>query len=54
MPAMCTIEMKVAGAITVPYGIKSKKNLKRVLVTEASHPIPDDSGIEGTVKFYHS
>jgi glycerate 2-kinase len=37
-----------AGAITVPRGIKAK--IKRVLVTEASHPIPDDAGIEGTKK----
>ena len=37
-----------AGAITVPYGTKAK--IKRVLVTEASHPIPDDAGIEGTKK----
>jgi glycerate 2-kinase len=50
--AMCSIldDKVAAGAITVPYGIKSKKNLKRVLVTEASHPIPDDAGIEGTKK----
>ena len=37
-----------AGAITVPRGTKAK--IKRVLVTEASHPIPDDAGIEGTKK----
>ncbi len=37
-----------AGAITVPHGTKAK--IKRVLVTEASHPIPDDAGIEGTKK----
>jgi glycerate-2-kinase len=37
-----------AGAITVPPGTKAK--IKRVLVTEASHPIPDDAGIEGTKK----
>jgi glycerate 2-kinase len=50
--AMCSIldDKVAAGAITVPYGIKSKKNLKRVLVTEASHPIPDDAGIEGAKK----
>ncbi len=42
---------KVAdGAITIPYGIKAKKNLKKVLVTEASHPIPDNAGIEATKK----
>jgi len=50
--AMCSIldDKVAAGAITVPYGIKSKMNLKRVLVTEASHPIPDNAGIEGTKK----
>lgn len=50
--AMCSIldDKVAAGAITVPYGIKSKTNLKRVLVTEASHPIPDNAGIEGTKK----
>ncbi len=36
-----------AGAITVPYGTKAKE-IKRVLVTEASHPIPDNAGIKGT------
>ena len=50
--AMCSIldDKVAAGAITVPYGIKPKMNLKRVLVTEASHPIPDNAGIEGTKK----
>ncbi len=37
-----------AGAITVPYGTKAE--IKRVSVTEASHPIPNDAGIEGTKK----
>ena len=35
-----------AGAITVPYGTKAK--IKGVLVMQASHPIPDKAGIEGT------
>ena len=50
--AMCSIlnDKVAAGAITVPYGIKSQKKLKKVLVTEASHPIPDNAGIEGTKK----
>jgi glycerate 2-kinase len=45
---LCSIlDNKVAaGAITVPHGTKAK--IERVLVTEASHPIPDDAGIEGT------
>jgi glycerate 2-kinase len=45
---LCSIlDAKVAaGAITVPHGTKAK--IRRVLVTEASHPIPDDAGIEGT------
>jgi len=36
-----------AGAITIPYGIKTKK-IKRVLVTRASHPVPDNAGVAGT------
>lgn len=50
--AICSLldDKVVAGAITVPYGIKAKKNLRKVLVTEASHPIPDNAGIEGTKK----
>ncbi len=50
--AMCYLldDKVVDGAITVPYGIKAKKNLRKVLVTEASHPIPDSAGIEGTKK----
>ena len=35
-----------AGAITVPYGTKAE--IKGVVVTEASHPIPDKAGIRGT------
>jgi glycerate 2-kinase len=48
--ALCSIlDNKVAaGAITVPYGTKAE--IKRVLVTEAAHPIPNDAGIEGTKK----
>ncbi|HJU34706.1 MAG TPA: glycerate kinase [Nitrososphaera sp.] len=38
-----------AGAITVPYGTATRK-IKRVSVSEASHPIPDNAGIEGTRK----
>jgi glycerate 2-kinase len=47
--AVCSVlDNKVAaGAITVPYGTKAKE-IKRVLVTEASHPIPDKAGIKGT------
>jgi glycerate 2-kinase len=50
--AMCSLlDDKVAGgAITIPYGIKAKKKLRKVLVTEAAHPIPDNAGIEGTKK----
>ncbi|MFL6522791.1 MAG: DUF4147 domain-containing protein, partial [Nitrososphaera sp.] len=36
-----------AGAITIPYGIMPKR-IKSILITEASHPIPDDAGIKGT------
>src|SRR3712207_7319929 len=47
--AVCSIlgNKVAAGAITVPYGTKAKE-IKRVLVTEASHPIPDKAGIKGT------
>lgn len=46
--ALCSIlgNKIAAGAITVPYGTKPEIN--RVLVTEASHPIPDKAGIKGT------
>lgn len=38
---------KVAfGAITVPYGIATE--IKGISVTQASHPVPDSSGVEGT------
>ncbi|MDQ3848477.1 MAG: DUF4147 domain-containing protein [Thermoproteota archaeon] len=47
--AMCSLlDNKVtAGAITIPYGIIPKK-IRRISVTEASHPIPDNDGIKGT------
>jgi len=50
--AMCSIlnDKVAAGAITVPYGVKATKKLRKFLVTEASHPIPDNAGIEGTKK----
>ena len=34
------------GAITIPYG--TKVEIKGFLVTQASHPIPDEAGIRGT------
>lgn len=37
-----------AGAITVPCGTKFKS--KTIKATEASHPVPDRSGVEGTKK----
>ncbi|MDQ4101416.1 MAG: DUF4147 domain-containing protein [Thermoproteota archaeon] len=50
--AMCSLlgDKVAGGAITIPYGIKPKKKLRKVLVTEAAHPIPDNAGIEGTKK----
>ena len=36
------------GAINIPYGPHSK--IKGISVTQASHPLPDKSGIEGTKK----
>ena len=46
--AACTVlgNKLAAGAITVPYGTKAE--IKGVVVTEASHPIPDKAGIRGT------
>jgi glycerate 2-kinase len=46
--ALCSIldNRVTAGAITVPYGTHA--HVKQVLVTQASHPVPDKSGIKGT------
>jgi glycerate-2-kinase len=51
--ALCTILGRViaGGSISVPYGDASrvsKKNRSLIAVTEASHPIPDNSGLQGT------
>jgi glycerate 2-kinase len=45
--ALCSIlkDRVAGGAITVPYAIKAKKMIS---VTEASHPVPDKAGVEGT------
>jgi glycerate 2-kinase len=47
--AVCSIldDKIAAGAITVPHGTKVR-GIKRILITEASHPIPDKEGIKGT------
>jgi glycerate-2-kinase len=47
--AVCSVldDKIAAGAITVPHGTKVKE-IKRILITEASHPIPDKEGIKGT------
>lgn len=37
-----------AGAITVPHGTRIKS--RAIKATEASHPVPDRSGVEGTKK----
>jgi glycerate 2-kinase len=46
--ALCSIlkDRVAGGAITVPYGIKAEN--KMISVTEASHPVPDKAGVEGT------
>jgi glycerate 2-kinase len=46
--ALCFIlkDRVAGGAITVPYGIKAEN--KMISVTEASHPVPDKAGVEGT------
>jgi glycerate 2-kinase len=48
--ALCSIldNNIAAGAINVPYGIKTKIN--KIMVTHASHPIPDTAGVKGTKK----
>jgi glycerate-2-kinase len=48
--ALCYIlKHRIAdGAITIPYGTKAKN--KVVSVTEASHPVPDRSGVRGSKK----
>ena len=46
--ALCSIlkDRVAGGAITVPYDIKAEN--KMISVTEASHPVPDKAGVEGT------
>ena len=48
--ALCSIlgSHVIAGAITVPYGDQKTRVPAAVRVTEASHPIPDSSGLEGS------
>jgi len=48
--ALCSIlrGRVAAGAITVPYGVKAK--IKGISVMQASHPVPDMSGVRGTEK----
>lgn len=48
--ALCPIlhERVAAGAITVPSGTKAR--IKGISVTQASHPVPDGSGMKGTKK----
>lgn len=41
-------ERVAAGAITVPCGTKAR--IKGISVTQASHPLPDGSGMKGTKK----
>lgn len=41
-------EKITGGSITVPYGTNIKLEGSRISVTQASHPVPDSSGIEGT------
>jgi len=47
---LCSILCKrvIDGAITVPNGINAK--IKGISVTQASHPVPDSSGLNGTKK----
>src|SRR5919202_374448 len=50
--ALCNIlDWRVSGgAINVPYMSNTQINKNKVYVTEASHPIPDESGVKGTKK----
>jgi glycerate 2-kinase len=40
----------LGGAINVPYMSNTRINNDKVCVTEANHPIPDESGVDGTKK----
>lgn len=46
--ALCSIVKVRTGAITVPHG--SGARIKSISITEASHPIPDRSGVAGAKK----
>jgi glycerate 2-kinase len=48
--ALCSVlrGRVAAGAVTVPYGVDA--TIKGISVTQASHPVPDISGITGTKK----
>ncbi len=50
--ALCSmLGLRISGgAINVPYGSNTQINNNKVSVTEASHPIPDESGVDGTKK----
>ena len=53
--ALCAVlgEKIADGAISVPYGDSAKlkkRNRSIISVTEASHPVPDNSGLEGSNK----
>jgi glycerate 2-kinase len=38
------------GAINIPYNSNTQINNNKLCITEASHPIPDESGVDGTKK----
>ena len=48
--SLCSILGKrvTDGAVTVPHGLNAK--IKGIPVTQASHPVPDSSGLDGTRK----
>ena len=50
--ALCSmLDWRISGgAINVPYKSNTQINNNKVSVTEASHPIPDESGVYGTKK----
>jgi glycerate 2-kinase len=50
--ALCNIlgSRVSGGSIDVPYKSNTRINNDKVCVTEANHPIPDESGVDGTKK----
>jgi glycerate-2-kinase len=48
--ALCKIVKVKDGAINIPYGAKGIVDVGAIETTQASHPVPDASGVRGTKK----